>query len=197
MSDLPQAPDWWQASDGKWYPPQEGAPSQDPFVQQQQQQGDPFAQQPAGVTFGAPAPPTGRGCANIGVIITILIVLMVGGIIAFSVFAVNEAEDAIDDSFGSDEDEIDDVEVTDCRRGESFDWGEATIEVTNDSSDPSTYFVTVTFESRNGQRQFGTGHATVTSLQPGRTTEAEVSSAVEVPRRLTCTVTSVQRISVG
>ena len=70
----------------------------------------------------APAPPTGRGCANIGVIITILIVLMVGGIIAFSVFAVNEAEDAIDDSFGSDEDEIDDVEVTDCRRGESFDW---------------------------------------------------------------------------
>ena len=24
MSDIPQAPDWWQASDGKWYPPQPG-----------------------------------------------------------------------------------------------------------------------------------------------------------------------------
>jgi hypothetical protein len=25
MSDTSQGPDWWQASDGKWYPPQEGS----------------------------------------------------------------------------------------------------------------------------------------------------------------------------
>ena len=29
MSDIQQAPDWWQASDGKWYPPQQ-APQQQP-----------------------------------------------------------------------------------------------------------------------------------------------------------------------
>lgn len=26
MSDTPQGPGWWQASDGKWYPPQEPSP---------------------------------------------------------------------------------------------------------------------------------------------------------------------------
>ena len=36
MSDIPQAPDWWQASDGKWYPPQPGQAPADPFAQQQQ-----------------------------------------------------------------------------------------------------------------------------------------------------------------
>ena len=35
MSDTPQDPTWWQASDGKWYPPQPAppafAPPQQPF----------------------------------------------------------------------------------------------------------------------------------------------------------------------
>jgi hypothetical protein len=30
MSDAPQAEDWWQASDGKWYPPQQHADNRDP-----------------------------------------------------------------------------------------------------------------------------------------------------------------------
>lgn len=43
MSDVSQGPGWWQASDGKWYPP-ESAPSTPP--------------QPQG--FGAPGGPTGQ-----------------------------------------------------------------------------------------------------------------------------------------
>lgn len=27
MSDVSQGPGWWQAADGKWYPPQPGAPA--------------------------------------------------------------------------------------------------------------------------------------------------------------------------
>lgn len=27
MSDVSQGPGWWQAADGKWYPPQAGAPA--------------------------------------------------------------------------------------------------------------------------------------------------------------------------
>jgi len=30
MSDAPQGEGWWQASDGKWYPPQRGAPPAPP-----------------------------------------------------------------------------------------------------------------------------------------------------------------------
>lgn len=30
MSDAPQAPGWWQASDGRWYPPQDGTPAGGP-----------------------------------------------------------------------------------------------------------------------------------------------------------------------
>jgi hypothetical protein len=30
MSDYSQGPGWWQASDGKWYPPQQGAPAAAP-----------------------------------------------------------------------------------------------------------------------------------------------------------------------
>ncbi|MEL7210318.1 MAG: YbjQ family protein, partial [Actinomycetota bacterium] len=41
MSDTAQGPDWWQASDGKWYPPQPAAPAP------QQPQPAPAAQQPA------------------------------------------------------------------------------------------------------------------------------------------------------
>ena len=204
MSDIPQAPDWWQANDGKWYPPQ---PGQDPF--QQQPVGsvptDPFNQPapfgtPTGVTFGTPSPPgSGRGCASVGVIIAVITFLIVGGIIAVTVFAVDEANDAIDDSIdGDDPDEIDDVEVTACARDEgSLNWGTATLDVTNDSSETSSYFIDITFESRNGERQFGTGHANVTSLQPGRTTSVEASSLAEVPNRFKCTVTSVRRTSFG
>lgn len=39
MSDYSQGPGWWQASDGKWYPPQGGAPQAPP---------------PYGQAYGAP-----------------------------------------------------------------------------------------------------------------------------------------------
>src|SRR5688500_10914274 len=99
MSDIPQAPDWWQASDGKWYPPQPGQAPADPFAQQQAAAGGmaPGMAPPPGVSFGAPAPPgSGRGCASIGVILSVLTLGIIGAIIAFSVFVVGEANAAVD-----------------------------------------------------------------------------------------------------
>jgi hypothetical protein len=200
MSDIPQAPDWWQANDGKWYPPQPGQPAQDPFAQMQQQgsQPSPLSGTIPNVTFGAPSPPGGKGCASIGVIIALITLVTVGGIIAFTFFVVDEANDAVQDTgfFDDAEEFFDDIDVTECTRDESsFNWAEGTIEVTNPTDRTSTFFVTITLESRNGNRQFGTANASASSLAPGNTTEVEFSSATEVPRNFTCTVTDVNRVA--
>ena len=49
MSDTSQGPGWWQATDGKWYPP---APPTPPPTPPQ----PPSYQQPAPPTYGAPQP---------------------------------------------------------------------------------------------------------------------------------------------
>lgn len=61
MSDAPQGPGWWQASDFKWYPPQPGAPAQPPS----------FATPPPGSFGPQRAEPTAIGslvCGIIGVL---------------------------------------------------------------------------------------------------------------------------------
>lgn len=195
MSDIPQAPDWWQASDGKWYPPQAGQTAPDPFTQLQQ--GTTVPDSPAApfsnLGYGQVNP--ARGCLSMWAVITLLTLLMGGAITAYVLFAVDDATDTIQDNFnGFDQNAVDAARVTDCSRGE-FGYAQATVDVTNDGDEPATYFIEVTFESRNGNRQYGTGSATVTSLQPGRTTAADTVSAVEVPDgRYACRVTGAQRV---
>ncbi len=57
MSDYSQGPGWWQASDGKWYPPQQAAPAAptEPWG----------AAPPAGMAYGTPGyqAPTTNGMA--------------------------------------------------------------------------------------------------------------------------------------
>jgi hypothetical protein len=197
VSDIPQAPDWWQASDGKWYPPQAGQEPADPFTQMQQgtpaaPSAPPFTNLGYGQTVNA-----GKGCMSLGMIITVVTLLIGGVITAVVLFAVKDASDTIDETFDTNDEAIESVRVTDCSKDESspLGWGTATMDVTNDSDQRSTYIIEVTFESRNGERQFGTGHATASSVQPGRTTTVEADSLAEVPRQFTCTVTSVDRIS--
>ena len=51
MSDAPQGDGWWQASDGRWYPPeQQPGPSQPPTAPAYGQQ--PYGQQPYGQPYG-------------------------------------------------------------------------------------------------------------------------------------------------
>lgn len=203
MSDIPQAPDWWQASDGKWYPPQAGQPSQDPFDQLQQGSTVPGASAglPSGFgNTGYQVAGTGKGCMSLWVIITVVTLLIGAGITVAVLFVVDDATDTIDDTFDVDNEAIDSVEVTNCGRAEDrLNSATATLDVTNEGDGTATYFVTVVFESRNGNRQFGSGNATVTGLAAGNTTETETGGIIEIPdgQRFNCRVTEVNRIETG
>jgi hypothetical protein len=141
---------------------------------------------------------TSRGCMSLGMVITIATLVIGGAITAVVLFAVKDANDTIDETFDTNNEAIESVEVTDCSRDE-FDRAQATLDVTNDGDDTATYFITVTIESRNGNRQFGTVNSTVSGLQAGNTTSAETLGVADVPegQRFTCRVTEVNRIQTG
>jgi hypothetical protein len=71
VSDVPQAPGWWQASDGKWYPPEQftGATQpQTPAPQTPQPQG----YQNPGYGYGQSGPPKNDGLA-VGALVTSIV----------------------------------------------------------------------------------------------------------------------------
>lgn len=72
MSDTPQGPGWWQASDGKWYPPQAGA--------------------------AAPPPPQKKGgCLKVGLILFGIFAVLGIGAIAMIAVAGNKVVDELED----------------------------------------------------------------------------------------------------
>lgn len=81
MSDTPQGPDWYKASDDKWYPPQPPAP-------------------PPGAYAQPPQPQKKSGCLKVALILlAIFVALGIVSIIAFVFTAnkvVNEVEKGID-----------------------------------------------------------------------------------------------------
>lgn len=93
-------------------------------------------------------------------------------------------------------DEVDDVVVTACAKDETLPSAKATIEVTNNSSEASTYFIEIVFESADGSTQIGTGNAAIASLAPDQKKVEEVLS-LEDPgdQEFTCTVSSVDRLA--
>lgn len=122
MSDTPQGDGWWQASDGKWYPPQQApgaaqqpAPQQAPPTQQAAQQpGQPGAVPPpyAGAAASDPNQPGGAdqtgeeskgGKGRIIAIVVILLLLIGGGVAAFLASGGGD-DDANSDSVESDSD---------------------------------------------------------------------------------------------
>jgi len=64
----------------------------------------------------------------------------------------------------------------------------STLRITNHSSKPSNYMVTVTFESPDGATQVGTGLAAVNSLQPAQSTVQDVSSLAVPAGAFVCKV---------
>ena len=93
MSDESQGAGWWQASDGKWYPPESAA--------------QPSASVPPPVPGAAPGPgaamppapgmsKTAKGCLIAMAVVAVLGVLVVGGaIFAIGMFADDVAENAL------------------------------------------------------------------------------------------------------
>ncbi len=72
MSDAPQGPGWWQASDGKWYPPEQFTGSPAPTQHQPGQAWTPDAvyQQPGQVGYGyGTMPPANETLAVVSLVL--------------------------------------------------------------------------------------------------------------------------------
>ncbi|GAA1838732.1 hypothetical protein GCM10009836_17180 [Pseudonocardia ailaonensis] len=102
MSEQPQGPGWWQATDGRWYPPQQQPyPPQQQYPQQQypqqqygQQQYYPqqYAAQP-GQRPPSRGPKLGRGCVVVVVVVAVLLVAGIGAAVYFVNRGVNAVKD--------------------------------------------------------------------------------------------------------
>jgi hypothetical protein len=197
VSDVSQGPGWWQASDGRWYPPQPATPVAPP-------PGPPPVPQ-----WGGPPPAKGsnRGCLIALAVVGILGVLgLIGTVVVLAVVG-NEVEDRVDDAADdggiptfSDNDEnppADDVSVAECGPAEGTDFMRATVDVLNHSSEPSNYLITVAFESEDGGRQLATSTGVVNGLGPEQTTTTEANSFQESPggQAFSCTINQVQRFA--
>ncbi len=91
-------------------------------------------------------------------------------------------------------DEVDDVKLTDCGIESVLDLPEATVKVTNNSEKASDYMIEVTFQSKNGKENFGTGDSFITNLKPGQTKTEKITGFDEVSASsITCEVSSVDR----
>jgi hypothetical protein len=78
MSDFSQGPGWWQASDGKWYPPESRPPSLPP--QPTERLAEPITSPTVPSPIGSPAAKTGffathKGLKITGIVLAVLIVL--------------------------------------------------------------------------------------------------------------------------
>lgn len=174
MSDVSQGPGWWQASDGKWYPPQ-----QQPAAVQ------PMYQPAAGKRSGLP-----RGCLWALLAVGALVVL--GAIGA----ALGGGDEDGDGSSASDDGptQFEEVEIVECGT-DQLGFLQATLEATNNSSERSDYFIDVVFESPNGQRQYGSSPAIIDNVEPGQTATGEAVLGGEAPAgaRFECRVAEVER----
>lgn len=94
MSDQSQGPGWWQASDGKWYPPEQapgvqppttapigGPPTQPPATPP----GGPSIPPGGPAPYAAPAAGAAAGGSNTGKIVAVVVALaLIGGGVAFA-----------------------------------------------------------------------------------------------------------------
>lgn len=175
MSDQSGGPGWWQASDGKWYPPQPSAPPPPP--------GEAVA-----------APPTKKGMPGClkWVLIAFGVALVLGvGCTALIGGAANEASKDIEEQK---EDALDDAELVACETDEAG-FMAATVRITNDSSERSNYDVTVSYTSPDGSEQYATGDAYAQALEPGQSRTEDAQSLEEPPGAFECEIKDVFRFT--
>lgn len=88
----------------------------------------------------------------------------------------------------------DDVAIESCST-DAAGWMTATVKITNNSDDPSTYSVDVAFESPDGATQLGTGTAFADELQNGQATSVEANSLKAPTGEFKCRVADVSRFA--
>ncbi len=94
---------------------------------------------------------------------------------------------------GANEDAKKDVKITSCAKDATLGYVSAGVLITNHSSKPSNYLVTVVFESPDGSTQLGTGIAAANDLQPGQKAPETAAGLDQVTGKFTCRVSAVTR----
>ena len=102
------------------------------------------------------------------------------------------AEGPITNSGNTENPPAGDVALTTCDGG---DYGLTTagLVITNNSSEPSTYFVTVEFVA--GGVRYGEGFASSSAVAPGQQVELDALGADDLRPDTTCNVTQVERFA--
>jgi hypothetical protein len=200
---MSQGPGWWQASDGKWYPPQPAATP------------PPMAPPPGpgpGPQWGGPPPAkkSNKGCFIALAIVGVVLLLGIGAVVAIVVAVGDEVDDRADQidranrdggiptfSDNTENPPGEDVTVADCEPAEGTGFMRATLDVLNHSSEPSNYIITVAFESDDGGEQFTTATTVVDGLGPDQTTTVEADAFEEPPpgQDFSCSINQVQRFA--
>jgi hypothetical protein len=192
VSDDPQGPGWWRASDGRWYPPQAAPPSWPPGG-------------PPGAPYTPPPPAkTNRGCLIALAIVGVLAVLGIAAVVVVVLAVEDEVDERVDVDDGvrsfsgnTENPPEDDVTLGECDTDPTTRFMQASLEVTNHSSEPSNYIMTVAFEAEDGGRQITTGSAVIDGLRPDQSTTVEASALQEAPggQDFSCRISQVERFA--
>lgn len=161
-----------------------------------------------GNPYGGPPPPPppaqpksrfGRGCLLGGCLGALLVVGAVIGIVV----AVGNGSDKpsspvssgapLTGSNNTDHPPAGDVTVAGCEINDAK-FPVAHLEIRNNSSKASTYFVTVEFTDPAGTR-LGEGVTSSSAVAPGQLVKTDTSAIVEVTGKVTCRVTRVDRVA--
>jgi hypothetical protein len=129
----------------------------------------------------------GRGFAVAGLVLGIIGLL---GTVAASIIVARTADDVVNGT----RDEYNDVVITKCVRSDDGH-GVATLEITNDSSKPSSYVVTVDFRPGGGGDDRSVEFRGVDHLDPGKSTTVEVRSPDPIGPPVRCHLDYVNRFA--
>lgn len=228
MSDTPQGPGWWLASDGRWYPPTE-RPATPPHVPPPVPVLGPQGWgAPQGWGYGAPpAQPASRGLAIASLVLGILWLCGVGAVLAliFGIVALRRVRRGVGagkgmaiagivlgslgilvgvvlwvalgrvvgDFFHDQPGERDDVTVSSCVLDD--DHVQATLAISNDSSERSQYWIQIEFGVRGRvETRF---LADLPHVDPGETVDVEIEGPTMLVGEPACRLVHVERLSAG
>ncbi|MCX4987090.1 hypothetical protein [Streptomyces sp. NBC_00572] len=146
---------------------------------------------PPGGSWGAvpPQPPKKRSRT------CLVVSLVLGGLVLVTVIAVIALVATVEDpSRDGPTGPAGDVKITACQVDAGTKWPHADLDVTNRSSKPSDYIISVEFVGASGER-LTESNAVVSHLAPGQLANERAQSLTQVDEAVTCRITDVTRVA--
>lgn len=119
-------------------------------------------------------------------------VLTVGSLVAIAVVGCNPSGTKGSGTSNDTFQHAEDVTITSCVADAAGDL-DAKVTVTNNSSKPSNYVVTIAFNSADGSKQLDTGDVVVNNLSAGQSTVQDALSVTTATPGYTCKVADAMR----